>query len=227
MGLVLALICAAYAVLLSTPKLLFKVSHQAGDLTIYSNTEPDIRLKDLAGRAQARSAESVPLANGNFEVFLVGDAGKFNLLSPLWRNAFSSYNPLTGKILIALPDLEKLQAAHPGGNEPPRSLEGLMVHELVKARLKVKLNFLTYVMLPELKVEGFAETVAMETGGMVPADMCPSKDNGSTLTKYLRYRLILEHLAFENDMTRIDLLKSNKGDEAGIRRAMSKHCGTN
>ncbi|MEI7530272.1 MAG: hypothetical protein WCK76_15145, partial [Elusimicrobiota bacterium] len=206
-------------------KVMFEHEYTAGNLTVYSS-EP------LAGSSHAVIDRALEKASSNdifdpqqkFEVYIVGDASRYALLAPFCRKAFSCLHPLTGKIFLAEADFEKNLAHNPGGTEDPRALENVITHELVKAQEKNKLGALPYIFLDDMKKDGYAEHIVMETAGTELSEMCSKNEKRATLTRFLADRLTLEQVQLETDLNYPTLLKNDTGGETTTERLKQKYC---
>lgn len=221
---ILLSICA-YTYLIFNPQALFGVKHNSGPLLIYSQVPVELSASEIIVRAREKAALSdYYSADQAINVFLVGNENKYKFLAP-FCGSYSCLNPLTGNILIALPNLEKNLAADTAGGAP-RVLESVITHELVKAGMLRKFLFLSYVFMPPLKVDGYAEHVTMEAANMDKAEICPGKKDNLVAT-YLRHRLVLEYIVQSDNTTFPELLRSDKGSDTSIQQAMKKYCSQN
>ncbi len=219
------LAAAVYTGIALYPKVMFGHEYTAGNLTLYSS-EP------LAGSSHAIIDRALEKASANdlfnsqqkFEVYIVGDPSRFALLAPFCSKAFSCLHPLTGKIFLAEADFEKNLAHNPGGTEDPRVLEHVIAHELVKAQEENKLGALTYIFLDDMKKDGYAEHIVMETAGTELSEICSKNEKRATLTRFLADRLTLEQVQVETDLNYPTLLKNDKGDETTTVRLKQKYC---
>jgi len=216
---------AVYAGLTFYPRAYFTQSYGHDNITLHTR-EP---LSEPADAVLARISETVAgddfaEPGRTFEVYLGGGFGGYAFWAPFCGKSYACVHPLSGKIFVASADMEKNAAYGPGASMPRRVLESVIVHEVVKAQIKEKLGVLKYAALPSWKKDGYAEHIARETSDMNPADICSEDSADNTLIKYMEYRLVMEMIKAEGDVSYPTLMKENNSDSASLARLMRKYC---
>ncbi|HNW45548.1 MAG TPA: hypothetical protein PKI19_13680 [Elusimicrobiales bacterium] len=219
------LLTAAYAALTYHPDALFTNVYSYGSITLRSRAPLNESARAMVSRINEKVSGGDFSAPGQkFEVYFPASGYLYALLTPFCGKSFSCLQTVTGKIFVASADFEKNLAADPGGAEEPRLLENVITHEIIKAQVKNKVGGLTYLLLPEMKKEGYAEHMTLETAELQPAEICKPNAKRATLLRYLAQRLELELLQFESDATYPSILKTEKADETAMKRLRQKYC---
>lgn len=219
------LAAAAYCAVTFYPSVFFGSSYAYKNLTLYTHDpmrEPPGKL--LSAIYEKIAADDFYDAGRNFEIYLAGSYGEYVFLAPFCRKDFACAHPVSDKIFVASPDIDKNLAYGPRGGGLGRSLEGVITHELVKIQIKNKMGALNYLFLSAWRKEGYAEHVAMETRDMDPAAFCAGGSGRDPALPYLANRLIVELVKAEDGIGYPALMKANYSYESARSRAERKYC---
>lgn len=207
------------------PSVFFSSNYVYKNLTLYTHgpmREPPGKL--LSAIYEKIAADDFYDPGQNFEVYLAGSYREYVLLAPFCGKDFACAHPLSDKVFIASPDIDKNLAYAPRGGARGRSLESVITHELVKVQIKNKIGALNYFTLSDWRKEGYAEHVAMETRDMDPAAFCAGGSGTDPALPYLENRVIVEMLKDEDRIGYPALMKANYSYEGARSRVERKYC---
>jgi len=219
------LTAVAYSTLTFYPNALFGNIHKAANISLHSR----VPLPEASQAIIARVRERIAACDffdpeQKFDIYFTGDSPLYALLAPFCRKSFSCLHPVSDKIFIASPDFENNLAHSPGGAEAPRILESVIMHELIKAQVKHRVGGPNYLFLSEMKKEGYAEHITMETAELQPTEICTENIKFATVRHYLEQRLVLEMVQRETDTAYTSLIRNNQGDDSAVKRLRQTHC---
>ena len=220
------LAAAVYCAVTVHPAIFFGSSYTYKNLTLYTHDplkEPPDKL--LASVDEKISADEFHDAGQKFEIYLTGGSLEYAFLAPSCTDKFACAHPVTDKVFVAMPDIDKNLAYPPGGGGIGRDLAGVIVHEVAKVQLKNKLGSLTYFQLPEWKKEGYAEHIAMETHEINSSDFCRAGSGEDPALPYLENRLIVELVTAEDRISYPALMNENYSYDSVKPRVEERYCG--
>ena len=217
---------ALYCGLIFHPAVIFGSNYTYKNLTLYTHDalkEPPDKL--LSTVYEKISTDEFFNADQNFEIYLDGGGVEYSFLTSFCTDKFACANPVSDKVFVALPDVDKNLAFAPGGVGIGRDLAGAIVHEVVKVQLKKKLGSLNYFLMPGWKKEGYAEHVAMETRDINSADFCRAGSGEDPALPYLKNRLIVELVTSEDRIGYPALMDENYSYDSVKPRVEQLYCG--
>ncbi|HBA61515.1 MAG TPA: hypothetical protein DCZ92_12010 [Elusimicrobia bacterium] len=219
------LIAGVFAGLTVYPSVFFANTLNARNMVVYSREPIDMSSADLLGRVRDKVfADEFADAGQTFEVYLGSGYGKYALLAPFCGKTFACMHPLSGKIFVALADMQKNQALDPADPSRTRVLEHVIAHEAVKAQLRNKLGPLKYFTLKEWQTDGYAEHVAMETADADPALICQGAAARDPRALFFKHRLVIEDLKMMEDLTYPAIMEGNRTPDKSIKNVTQKYC---
>ncbi len=220
------LAAAAYCGVMLYPAMFYSSNYTYENLTLYTHdplSEPPDRL--LSAIQEKIAASDFYEADQKFEVYLAGSYAEYAFLAPFCRKDPACAHPFGNKVFIASSDIVKNRVYQSGGGKIGRSLESVIIHELVKVQIKEYLGATKYYILSEWKSEGYAEHIAMETRDLNPSDFCTAGAGRDPVLPFLENRLIVEQVTAEDRISYRALMEENYSYRSVRNNVERRYCG--
>lgn len=207
------------------PDMFFSGSHVYNNITLHGGGQLKENVDELLDRVEAKiSADEFVGPGQKFDVYLASGYGKYAFFAPFCRKEYACVHPLTGRVFLASADFEKNTAYSSQDTTRGRPLDAVLTRELVKAQIKKTMGDLAYLSVSDWKKEGYAEHIAGETRDEAPSAICEENPARKEYLSLLEYRLMVETVKSENDVSYPALMKSNYGYDSVSKKVRQRHC---
>ncbi|PKM97750.1 MAG: hypothetical protein CVU79_06680 [Elusimicrobia bacterium HGW-Elusimicrobia-3] len=221
----LVMSAAIYSVLLAKPDMYFNKRVDYREFTVRSRAA--LTASEVGGTlesARERIAASELFKEGmKFDIYLPSSRGQFAFFTPLQKGDYVRVSALNGGIFIAAADFKAGEARKEPGDSKYRSLSSIITVGAAWEMTRRKLRPLTYMVMHEWKVRGYAAILAGLNGDFTPSDACAA--TGTPEQQDYRYRLMLETVLKEEQVFYNDLLDKNFSYQNADLRLKKAHCG--
>lgn len=223
--LILAVLCGAYALLLSKPSLYFGRSAEYQGFTLRSRgTAPAGFERTLDAARDKLAAAEFFREDSSFELVLAGSPGEFKFFTPFQKGEYFRVSPLSGAIFLAAADFAKSEAGPAFGSGVPRPLGALVAGAAAVDLVRRNKEKLSFMVMKDWLLEGYAERISGGTGAYSPADACGDVSGDPNL-RYFKSGLMLDSVLREDNIPYGELLGRNFSEAAAEERMRKLHCG--
>jgi len=225
---ILLLIAAAfggYLLFLAMPGLYFNRSLSYKSFTIRTRGPLPEKVEEVLDRAYEKiSASGLYRPETRFNIYLPETRKEFLFFTPMQKGDFYRSNPYNGAIFLAAADFGADRVRTESGASEYHVLSIEIVAAAAREIIRSSLPALTYLVLADWKLRGYAERLSGGTGEFKPEDICSGKEDNEALLNY-KAGLVIEAALREENMAFPELLGKNYSYDAMYKRQRVIYCG--
>ena len=226
----LTTLIAIYILLILFPQVLFanKIEYKSFEV-YYHNNINEQKLKSVLDQSEKLLQESDLKSHSETQqLFLTDSYSEFSFFALLSKNAFAVNYPVIQNIFLTKSNLAKNSITSNNHSHNKRSLSGVIAHETIHSLLENKLGVIKFKLLPNWKVEGYADFIAKESSFSATNEIktiCnTNKNNVSRSYKYFQYRIVTEYLLEEKNIGLNEFLNNEFELEKLKEKVIENYC---
>ncbi len=222
LGLILVVL-VLYGMLLKFPQVLFSYKISYKDFNIYSTEKMDKSMYALIDSIDFNIARSEFYNESQVHnIFICNGQFLYGTLSYPSRTTFAGNNLILGNILVAKADIES-NLSYRSMDNRTRELTNLLTHEITHSLLYNHLGLRAYFSLPTWKNEGYCDAIA-KSSTLNEREEIEIICAGKNLKSYSYYRLGIEHLIKERNLSMKEIIDQNFSYDELMTKVKLKYC---
>ncbi len=214
-----------YLLLQARPDLYYSNKLEYKNFTLWTRGPvPEVVESSLDKAFEKISSSELFKPDYKFDIYIPGSRNEFVFFTLFSNGEYSRVNPFNGNIFIAAPDFRADRARKAAGDSDYHSLSGEIIAAASRVLVRRSVETLTFLLIDDWKLRGYAERLSGGTGAFAPADLCSGKTADPDLQDY-RYGMAVDFAMREGQLTVSELMGKDLSFESVEGRMKKIQCG--